>query len=295
MIIYKITNLINNKIYIGKTTKSIANRFRSHLKNAKNKINRYLYDAMNKYGYENFTIEEIETVKDAIGNDREIYWIAFYKSNEKEFGYNMTIGGDGGNTGKYHSCGPYYFWVQKHGKKKADEIRKIQYQRAGESARTRKRIVSKETREKISKHHKENGIKPPILRGSKHPRYGKKFKHSQETKSKMSSTRSGKTYEELFGKEKSDEIKHKKKISFSGSNNPKFVNFSIDQKITALRILEKEKIPMSSLCKRVQISEYKFRQWIRTFDVINYQKLYNGLNLKEWKSFWRNIDVDKIV
>lgn len=295
MTIYKITNLINNKVYIGKTTKSITNRFRSHLKNAKNKVNRYLYDSMNKYGYENFIVEQIEVVDDKFGNDREKHWIAFYKSNTKEFGYNMTIGGDGGNTGKYHSCGPYYFWVQKYGKEKADEIRKIQYQRASESARTRKRIISKETREKISRHHKENGIKPPILRGSKHPRYGKKFKHSQEAKLKMSLSRSGKTYEELFGKEKSDEIKHKKKILLSGSNNPKFVEFSANQKMTALHILEKEKISMSSLCKRIQISEYKFRQWIRTFNVVNYQKLYSSLSIEEWKSFWRNIDVNKIV
>lgn len=58
--IYKITNNINQKIYIGKTSQSIDKRFRSHINNARNHINRYLYDAMNKYGYENFTIEEIE-------------------------------------------------------------------------------------------------------------------------------------------------------------------------------------------------------------------------------------------
>ena len=34
----------------------------------------------------------------------------------------MTIGGDGGNTGKYYSCGPYYFWVQKYGKEKVGEF-----------------------------------------------------------------------------------------------------------------------------------------------------------------------------
>ena len=55
--IYKIINLSNQKIYIGQTKKTIEERFQSHLKLAKNHVNRYLYDAMNKYGYNNFIIE----------------------------------------------------------------------------------------------------------------------------------------------------------------------------------------------------------------------------------------------
>ena len=55
--IYKITNTINNKIYIGQTSKTIEERFKAHISKAKQHINRYLYDAMNHYGYENFIIE----------------------------------------------------------------------------------------------------------------------------------------------------------------------------------------------------------------------------------------------
>ena len=55
--IYKITNLINNKLYIGQTKKTIEERFKAHIKVARQHKNRYLYDAMNKYGYENFKIE----------------------------------------------------------------------------------------------------------------------------------------------------------------------------------------------------------------------------------------------
>lgn len=295
MIIYKITNLINSKVYIGKTSKSIGFRYNTHVKNARKKINRYLYDAMNKHGYENFNIEQIEIIQDELANDREIYWISFYKSNDKEFGYNMTIGGDGGNTGKYHSCGPYYFWVKKHGKEKADEIRKIQYQRASESARTRKRFVSKETREKISKYNKENGIKPPTLRGSKHPRYGKKFQHSEETKIKLSKSRSGKTYEDLFGKDKSDKIKEMKKKAFSGLNNPRYVEFSIDKKNKAIEILKNKKIYMSEICELIDISLYKFRQWINSIGITNYQQLYNELSNDDWKIFWSSQNVNKNI
>ena len=49
--IYKITNEINNKIYIGQTKKTIEERFAAHIQKAKNHTNRYLYDAMNYYGY----------------------------------------------------------------------------------------------------------------------------------------------------------------------------------------------------------------------------------------------------
>lgn len=55
--IYKITNLSNQKLYIGQTKKTINERFQNHLKLAKRHVNRCLYDAMNKYGYNNFIIE----------------------------------------------------------------------------------------------------------------------------------------------------------------------------------------------------------------------------------------------
>lgn len=69
-----------------------------HLKNAQNHINRYLYDAMNKYGYDNFVCSLIEECDDSLLDEREIYWIKFYNTTNKSNGYNMTIGGGGGNT-----------------------------------------------------------------------------------------------------------------------------------------------------------------------------------------------------
>lgn len=96
--IYKITNKINGKIYIGQTKKTIEERFQEHLKKAKIHTNRYLYDAMNKYGYENFIVSQIEECANSKLDEREIYWIAFYQSNNKQYGYNMTIGGGGGDT-----------------------------------------------------------------------------------------------------------------------------------------------------------------------------------------------------
>lgn len=93
--IYKITNDINNKIYIGQTTNSLEQRFQEHKRDAireRCEI-RPLYRAMNKYGFDHFKIEMIEQCADNILSEREIYWIAYYKGYED--GYNGTYGGDG--------------------------------------------------------------------------------------------------------------------------------------------------------------------------------------------------------
>lgn len=99
--IYKITNQINNKIYIGKTSlPSIIDRWKEHVSDSKsrNKEKRPLYEAFKKYGIENFTIEEIEEVKtDDEACNREIYWIKklnTYIGFDNSNGYNATLGGD---------------------------------------------------------------------------------------------------------------------------------------------------------------------------------------------------------
>ena len=91
--IYKITNDINDKVYIGKTEFDIEKRFQEHCRDALKDRNekRPLYNAMNKYGIEHFKIEEIEQCNDI--ENREKYWIEYYDSYNN--GYNATLGGDG--------------------------------------------------------------------------------------------------------------------------------------------------------------------------------------------------------
>ena len=92
--IYKITNQINNKVYIGLTTTTIKNRWKEHIGAiGRYKDKRPLYAAMSKYGIDNFSIEELEECDDLILAEREIYWIDYYNSYYN--GYNATFGGDG--------------------------------------------------------------------------------------------------------------------------------------------------------------------------------------------------------
>lgn len=91
--IYKITNNINNKIYIGKTNNTLEQRFKEHCLDSVKHKERPLYRAFNKYGIKNFSIEPVEECAPEQASDREIYWIEYYGSFKK--GYNATQGGDG--------------------------------------------------------------------------------------------------------------------------------------------------------------------------------------------------------
>lgn len=95
--IYKITNLINDKKYIGKTTLTIEARWKKHCYEVyRNRVQYTLYKAMRKYGIENFSIEEIEEVEDSKLDEREKYWIQYFNSySGNEQGYNDTYGGEG--------------------------------------------------------------------------------------------------------------------------------------------------------------------------------------------------------
>lgn len=93
--IYKITNTVNQKGYIGKTTNSIEKRWKEHKHDYTRDYckDRPLYRAMNKYGIENFIIEQLEEVDIKDLSNREIYWIEYYHTFSN--GYNATLGGDG--------------------------------------------------------------------------------------------------------------------------------------------------------------------------------------------------------
>jgi len=76
--IYKITNTLNNKCYIGQTD-DVKRRFTEHKALGYGRENSILYRAIKKYGLENFTFEVIEENIENY-NEREKYWIAYYDS-----------------------------------------------------------------------------------------------------------------------------------------------------------------------------------------------------------------------
>lgn len=93
--IYKITNKVNGKCYIGQSI-HIKKRFQEHIKS---KFNTPLCKAFKKYGIDNFTFEVIEECEEKKLNEREIYYIKFFHSCVDEYGYNLTYGGDGNIAG----------------------------------------------------------------------------------------------------------------------------------------------------------------------------------------------------
>lgn len=95
--IYKITNLINNKVYIGQSI-NIASRWRRHRTDANIK-DTPLYQDIRKYGLNNFSFEVIEECTKEQLDERERFWIDKYDSYNN--GYNLTSGGQKGTfTGK---------------------------------------------------------------------------------------------------------------------------------------------------------------------------------------------------
>jgi group I intron endonuclease len=100
MIIYQITNNITNDFYIGKTIKSIKQRFSNHKAASKRGSTTHLHRALLKYGPNNFTVTILENniLSEEFLNEREVYWIKKLLPQ-----YNMTDGGEGGLVGYKHS------------------------------------------------------------------------------------------------------------------------------------------------------------------------------------------------
>jgi len=129
-LIYKITNLLNNKLYIGQTIHSIKRRFNEHC--LPNSGCTKIYAAIKKYGRDKFEIELITMAHtQEIADYWEIYFINKHNALTREFGYNIR---EGGSKGKFNNKG------RKH---TPEELVKMSESQKG-------RIISLETRAKMS-------------------------------------------------------------------------------------------------------------------------------------------------
>jgi len=205
MIIYKITNKINGKSYIGKTKRTLEERFKQHIKAAKNNKKYILSRSIRKYGVSNFEISIINMAStDEELSLLEMKYIEEYRTYigfEDCNGYNMTLGGEGGNTNGNHPNKEFIY-------------KKISESNSGENNYLRKLDIE-EYEEHLNKYlrdinnpmygyvwsEEQRKLKSELASGENNPFYNKK--HTEESKRKMRKNSKGKNSGEKncnFGK-----------------------------------------------------------------------------------------------
>ncbi|MBV5347783.1 GIY-YIG nuclease family protein [bacterium] len=292
MQIYQIINTITSKSYIGKSSNYIK-RFERHKSNAKRKINRRFYDSINHHGVDNFKLVLIEDLGDVTAkvlNERESYWIKHFNTMIP-FGYNMTSGGDGGNTIEFWpEDKKQELWERiaskNRGKQRSEECKLRMSEIAKEMTEEHRQKISKATIGRIfSEEHKykmsevsKNRVKQPM--SGKH--------HSEYSKNKISEARKGKTYEEIFGDDFACKFKETLQARWVGNKNPNYVDFTVETKKEIMLLLSLSKINMYTIVSKFNMSKYKISQWLKTIGVDNYQHLFKKLNEEEWCVYWRS-------
>lgn len=187
MWIYKITNEINNKIYIGQTIVSVEERWYKHKWNALNLQKYALHQAMHKYGIENFKIEILTETNSKEDLDRlEKKYIKEYNSFVNQNGYNMTDGGEGSSPTeevkqKLREARKDY----KHSPETIEKLKKA-WEKRGPVSEEARQNMSKAAKGKpkgpFSEEHKRKLTEARRKRGS----------YSEKTRRKMSESMKGK-------------------------------------------------------------------------------------------------------
>lgn len=100
MYVYLLTNKTNGKYYVGQTIQTPEIRWSTHVSAANGKTRRkdsHICRAIRKAGPENFSVETLCECPDKESLDKaEIFFIWFLAASKRTFGYNCTVGGDGG-------------------------------------------------------------------------------------------------------------------------------------------------------------------------------------------------------
>lgn len=204
--IYKITNKINWKMYIGRSVNPIA-RFAKHIKIAETYSEdscqfQAIHRSIKKYGKINFLFEIIDSCNENEIRDREIYWIQKLNTQNKSFGYNLTSGGDGVVNPSIDSINKRI--IKLRGKKHSQEHNnKISQAHKGKT-------LSQDTKDKISK--SNSGINNGMYDRT----------HSIETRKKMKAAQSNRIRSSLTEE-------HRQKNREAAKNQDH--SFRIDQSI----------------------------------------------------------------
>jgi group I intron endonuclease len=184
MIVYKATNRINGKIYVGKTAHTLQERIAGHLRASRLS---YFHKAIKKYGITSFDFSVIDTAEDeSVLNQKEKYWIAYLNCKVPN-GYNLTDGGEG-----------------VLGMKHSEEARaRMSLTRKGRPSPTKGKSPSLETRRKISQ--SLTGRKQSEETARKHAQIWLGRRHTKESIQKMSASKRGKPFS----------AEHRKNLSLS--------------------------------------------------------------------------------
>jgi group I intron endonuclease len=197
-VIYKITNSVNNKVYIGKTICTLCSRINKHKYDSIRK-NSYLYTAIRKYGWDCFSCNILEKCVDRGHlNEREIYWIDLYDSTNKKNGYNLHPGGTGGScyhklTKEQQKAYGAKISSKNTGKHIHDEEWKIMM-----SKKMKGRVITKETKERIADALRDGYKTGRIKKPTTLPPSMKGKKHTEQAKSRMSQSHKGVTWNEKY-------------------------------------------------------------------------------------------------
>ena len=197
MIIYKTTNKLNGKVYIGQDKNNNPSYYGSGKK---------LKYAIKKYGKENFTKEVLEEcVDEAHMNEREIYWITFYNSKDENIGYNISDGGKEGDRKIGHDIaknGIYNYWIQKYGKEEADRRKAIKIEKLSKIGKDGNKLTKTGRYniwvEKYGENEANKRYDEWRLKISQYQQYklDNGWKHTEESKEKISKSRLGKKLSE---------------------------------------------------------------------------------------------------
>lgn len=284
MEIYKITNIITNKSYIGKTTVGYLKRFNKHKLNAENGINRRLYDSMRFHGINNFiiTLEYIATTIEEL-NLKEIELIHKFNTLMPN-GYNMTLGGDGGYTlASWSDDERKELYKQQALKRTGTKCSKETKEKISKTQKGK--VIPKEVREKVSKsllsYFKDLPIEEKRRRTLHLREYDgakKGIKHSEATKELISKSRKGKTYEEIYSKEIANLQKERARKTFT-EKNPRAYSLTLLQKELILKAIYTTETA-EAISKRLQVSLFKMRQLLLALGVNNLQKYRRNT---QWK------------
>lgn len=216
--IYKITCLVDNSIYIGYSSDILSRK--NKYENNHIKTQKLIKESIEKYGWLNHRFEIIEYCSKELLKEREIYWVSHYDS------YNNGLNGNRGGGGPSEHTEESKLKISKNTKgipKPGTSENMI-----GKPSRFKGKKHSDETIEKMKKPKPlDFGEKISKLKKGKpniklsefkkgKPSSFKNHKHTEETKYLQSLSKKGKTYEEIYGLEKSIKLKQKRSLPRKG-------------------------------------------------------------------------------